>query len=278
MKYIGAHVGIDGGVENAPLYANEIGARAFALFTKPERQWFATPLSKESIDLFKERCEQFGYKAAHILPHDSFLINLGHPEKTALARSRASFLGEMRRCEELGLDRLNFHPGSGLKKISEEACMNLIAESINVTLDRTRGVCAVIENTAGQGANVGYTFEQLAYIIDRVEDKERVGVCIDTCHAFAAGYDFRTEEGYEEVFRLFGETVGFRYLKGMHLNDTKKGLGSRVDRHENIGEGELGIETFSRIMQDSRFDDLPLILETPDSDRLVEAIEKLYRL
>ena len=215
MKYIGAHVSIAGGVENAPVNARKIGAKAFALFTKNQRQWSAAPLTPESIELFKQRCEEYGYEAKHILPHDSYLINLGNPEKEALEKSRAAFLDEMQRCEQLGLDRLNFHPGSSLKKVSDEECLRTIAESINITLDKTQGVCAVIENTAGQGSNLGYSFEQIAYIIDRVEDKSRVGVCIDTCHAFAAGYDLKSESGFQETFEHFEEVIGFKYLKGI---------------------------------------------------------------
>lgn len=278
MKYIGAHVSIAGGVENAPVNARKIGAKAFALFTKNQRQWSAAPLTPESIELFKQRCEEYGYEAKHILPHDSYLINLGNPEKEALEKSRAAFLDEMQRCEQLGLDRLNFHPGSSLKKVSDEECLRTIAESINITLDKTQGVCAVIENTAGQGSNLGYSFEQIAYIIDRVEDKSRIGVCIDTCHAFAAGYDLKSESGFQETFEHFEEVIGFKYLKGMHLNDSKKGVGSHVDRHEDIGRGELGIAPFRMLMHDKRFDDLPLVLETPDEDRWEEEIGMLYTL
>ena len=278
MKYIGAHVSIAGGVENAPVNARKIGAKAFALFTKNQRQWSAAPLTPESIELFKQRCEEYGYEAKHILPHDSYLINLGNPEKEALEKSRAAFLDEMQRCEQLGLDRLNFHPGSSLKKVSDEECLRTIADSINITLDKTQGVCAVIENTAGQGSNLGYSFEQIAYIIDRVEDKSRVGVCIDTCHAFAAGYDLKSESGFQETFEHFEEVIGFKYLKGMHLNDSKKGVGSHVDRHEDIGRGELGIAPFRMLMHDKRFDDLPLVLETPDEDRWAEEIGMLYTL
>lgn len=278
MKYIGAHVSIAGGVENAPVNARKIGAKAFALFTKNQRQWSAAPLTPESIELFKQRCEEYGYEAKHILPHDSYLINLGNPEKEALEKSRTAFLDEMQRCEQLGLDRLNFHPGSSLKKVSDEECLRTIAESINITLDKTQGVCAVIENTAGQGSNLGYSFEQIAYIIDRVEDKSRVGVCIDTCHAFAAGYDLKSESGFQETFEHFEGVIGFKYLKGMHLNDSKKGVGSHVDRHEDIGKGELGIAPFRMLMHDKRFDDLPLVLETPDEDRWAEEIGMLYTL
>ncbi len=276
QKYVGAHVSASGGVENAPVNAHEIGAKAFALFTKNQRQWVSKPLTDENIRKFRENMEKYGYHPDHVLPHDSYLINLGHPEKEGLERSRRAFLDEMQRCEQLGLNRLNFHPGSHLNKISEEQCLKTIAESINIALDKTSGVTAVIENTAGQGSNLGFTFEQIRLIIDHVEDKNRVGVCIDTCHAYSAGYDIKTEDGYRKTFEHFDEVIGFSYLKGMHLNDTKKELGSHVDRHDSIGKGLLGEEVFKRIMNDPRFDDIPLILETPDSSRWAEEIKLLY--
>jgi len=195
-----------------------------------------------------------------------------------LEKSRTAFLDEMQRCEQLGLDRLNFHPGSHLKKIPEEVCLNTIAESINIALEKTTGVTAVIENTAGQGTNLGFRFEQLAFIIDRVEDKSRVGVCIDTCHAYTSGYDIKTEAGFKKTFEDFDRIVGFRYLKGMHLNDSKKELGSRVDRHDSIGKGFIGLDAFRRIMNDPRFDDMPLILETPVPYLWPQEIELLYSL
>ena len=278
MKYIGAHVSASGGVENAPLNANAIGAKAFALFTRNQRQWKSSPLTKKSISLFKERCEEFGYEAKHILPHDSYLINLGHPDPDRLQKSRDAFLDEMQRCEQLGLDRLNFHPGSHLNELSVDDCLARIAESINRTLDQTAGVCAVIENTAGQGTNLGYTFEQIAAIIDRVEDKTRVGVCIDTAHTLAAGYDIKTEQGFTETFRHFDEVIGFSYLRGMHINDSKKDLATRVDRHDSIGKGVMGMTTFKMLMADPRFDDIPLILETPDESIWAEEIGYLYTL
>ena len=278
MKYIGAHVSASGGIENAPLNAQAIGAKAFALFTRNQRQWKSSPLTKKSISLFKERCKEFGYEAKHILPHDSYLINLGHPEPEGLQKSREAFLDEMQRCEQLELDRLNFHPGSHLNQLSVDDCLARIAESINWTLEQTTGVCAVIENTAGQGTNLGYTFEQIAAIIDRVEDKTRVGVCIDTAHTLAAGYDIKTEQGFTETFRHFDEVIGFSYLRGMHINDSKKDLATRVDRHDSIGKGVMGMTTFKMLMADPRFDDIPLILETPDESIWAEEISYLYTL
>ncbi|HNQ13574.1 deoxyribonuclease IV [Macellibacteroides fermentans] len=278
MKYIGAHVSASGGVENAPLNAHEIGAKAFALFTRNQRQWKSSPLTSRSIDLFKERCAAYGYLPSQILPHDSYLINLGHPEAEGLAKSREAFLDEMQRCEQLGLDRLNFHPGSHLNAFPIDDCLDRIAESINEALNQTSGVTAVIENTAGQGTNLGHTFEQIAHIIDRVEDKSRVGVCIDTAHTLAAGYDIKTTEGFIDTFDKFDKIIGFSYLRGMHINDSKKDLASKVDRHDSIGKGLMGLTTFKMLMNDPRFDNIPMILETPDETIWAEEISYLYGL
>ncbi|MCQ2283853.1 MAG: deoxyribonuclease IV [Bacteroidales bacterium] len=275
MKFIGPHVSASGGVENAPLNAMAVGASAFALFTKNQRQWFSAPLTGKSIDDFKANCEKAGISADYILPHDSYLINLGQPEAEALEKSRNSFLEEMKRCEQLGLKMLNFHPGSHLNKIPMEECLRRIAESINIALDKTQGVTAVIENTAGQGSNVGFSFQHIASIIDKVEDKSRVGVCLDTCHTYSAGYDLMTTAGYAQTFREFDETIGASYLRAIHLNDTKKPFASRVDRHDSIGKGLLGIEFFKRFMKDSRFDNIPIILETPDDTLWPEEIKLL---
>jgi deoxyribonuclease-4 len=275
MKYFGAHVSASGGVENAVKNAKDIGATAFALFTKNQRQWIAPALTPQQIATFKEAMAEAGFSAAQILPHDSYLINLGHPDEDGLQKSRESFFEEMQRCELLGLDRLNFHPGSHLKRISEEGSLERIAESINMALERTQGVTAVLENTAGQGSNLGYKFEHLAYIIDRVEDKSRVGVCLDTCHSFAAGYDLRTKEACDATFAEFDRIIGFKYLRGMHLNDAMRPLGSRIDRHSPMGDGEIGIECFKYIASDPRFDNIPLILETPDEERWAQEITQL---
>ena len=275
MKYIGAHVSASGGVENAIKNAKEIGATAFALFTKNQRQWIAPELTPSQIALFRDLMTKEGFSAGQILPHDSYLINLGHPDSDGLEKSRDSFFEEMRRCELLGLDRLNFHPGSHLKRIDEEGSLQRIAESINMALDRSRGVTAVLENTAGQGSNLGYKFEHLAYIIDRVEDKSRVGVCLDTCHTFAAGYDLRTKEALDATFAEFDRIIGFGYLRGMHLNDAMRPLGSRIARHSPLGDGEIGWECFRYIASGPRFDNIPLILETPDEARWAEEIAKL---
>lgn len=272
MKFVGAHVSASGGVDQAVIRAHELEATAFALFTKNQRQWKAAPLPADVIDKFKRACAQYGFGPGQILPHDSYLINLGHPVEDALEKSREAFLDEMQRCEQLGLTLLNFHPGSHLMQIDEDKCLARIAESINMVLDQTQGVTAVIENTAGQGSNLGFKFEHLAAIIDGVEDKSRVGVCIDTCHTFAAGYDLRTEEDCEKTFQELGSVVGFNYLRGMHLNDAKSEFGSRVDRHHSLGEGNIGKTVFSYIMRDARFDNIPLILETVNPDIWAEEI------
>ena len=266
MKYIGAHVSAAGGVDQAVLRAHELEATAFALFTKNQRQWRAAPLTDEVISAFRAACEKYNYTSAQILPHDSYLINPGHPVTEALEKSRDAFLDELQRCEQLGLSLLNFHPGSHLHQIEEDDCLKRIAESINIALDKTQGVTAVIENTAGQGSNLGFRFEHLAAIIDGVEDKSRVGVCIDTCHAFAGGYDLRTEEECINTFAEFERIVGFQYLRGMHLNDAKSAFASRVDRHHSLGEGNIGKTVFSWMMKDARFDGIPMILETVNPD------------
>ncbi|MEJ2640357.1 MAG: deoxyribonuclease IV [Desulfosarcinaceae bacterium] len=278
MKWIGAHVSAAGGVQNAPVNAHKIGARAFALFTKNQRRWQAKPLDEAHVAAFKENCARYHFRPEQILPHDSYLINLGHPAADGLAKSRAAFLDEMQRCQQLGLTSLNFHPGSHLKKISPRECLTRIAESINLALEATKGVTAVIENTAGQGSNVGHRLEQLAEIIDQVADKSRVGVCLDTCHLYAAGFDLTTDEAYQGFMQTFDRVVGLAYLKGLHLNDAKKALSSRVDRHASIDEGYIGTGGFRPLLKDPRLDRLPMILETPDSDRWAEEIQTLYAL
>lgn len=275
-KFVGAHVSASGGVFNAPQNAKNIGAKAFALFTKNQRQWKAKPLDQKTIDTFKQKLEEAEILPKHVLPHDSYLINLGHPEEEKLQKSLDAFIDEVQRCEQLGLDRLNFHPGSHLKKLSEEQCLDRIAESMNKTLEVTRDVTLVIENTAGQGTNLGYKFEHLAYLIDKSIDKSRVGVCIDTCHMFTAGYDIRTREAYDQTWKVFDEIVGFEYLKGMHINDSKPELGSRVDRHHSLGKGKIGLDAFRFIMNDPRMNDIPLVLETIDDTIWAEEIALLY--
>ena len=293
MKFVGAHVSASGGVDNAPLNAMAIGAKAFALFTKNQRQWVAKPLETKTIDAFRKNLEASGILPKHILPHDSYLINLGHHEVEKLEKSRDAFVDELERCQLLGLDRLNFHPGSHLVKIpkkdpeymdklmqAELGCLDVIAESLNRAIDATADsdVKLVIENTAGQGSNLGYKFEHLAHIIDKVENKSRVGVCIDTCHMFTAGYDIRTRETYDKTWGDFDKIVGSEYLMGMHINDSKPKLGSKVDRHQSLGLGEIGWDAFKFIMNDSRMDDIPLILETIDETIWAQEIQALYAL
>lgn len=288
-KFVGAHVSASGGVFNAPINASAIGAKAFALFTKNQRQWNAKELDTQTVDKFKHELEKSGILPKHILPHDSYLINLGHPDSEQLEKSRTAFIDELERCALLGLDRLNFHPGSHLAKITkkekenpeiikpiEDACLDIIAESINIALSKTQGVKAVIENTAGQGSNLGWRFEHLAHIINKIEDKSRIGVCIDTCHMFTAGYDIRTREAYDATWAEFENIVGFKYLMGMHINDSKPDLGAHVDRHDSLGKGKIGLDAFKFIMNDARMDDIPLILETIDETIWKDEIELLY--
>ncbi len=278
MKYIGAHVSASGGISNAILNAEAIGANAFALFTRNQRSWVSKPLAQDEIHTFRTLLSERGFEPRYVLPHDSYLINLGSPDEDTLAKSRAAFLDEMQRAEQLGLTMLNFHPGSHLNKISEEECLDQIAREINSALSQTHGVTAVIENTAGQGTNLGWRFEHIRRIIDGVDDKSRVGVCIDTCHTLAAGYDLSTELGYQFCFDEFESIIGMGYLRAIHLNDSKKSSGSHVDRHETLGNGFLGKDFFARFMHDSRFDDMPIILETPDPTRWKEEIAWLRSL
>jgi len=275
MKYVGAHVSASGGVENAVKNAAQIGASGFALFTKNQRQWVAKPLSEKSIAKFKDFMQEHGYNADAVLPHDSYLINLGHPEIEKREKSYNAFVDEIKRVETLGLKYLNFHPGSHLKKISEEECLDLISENINKAIKDTESCILVLETTAGQGSNLGYKFEHLAYIIDKVEDKSRIGVCIDTAHIFAAGYDIRSKEAYEKTMQEFDEIIGFKYLKGMHINDSKAKFASRVDRHHSLGKGEIGLDAFKFIMQDERIDNIPLILETIEPEIWADEIKLL---
>ena len=278
MKYIGAHVSASGGVEQAVLRAVDIGANAFALFTKNQRQWKAPPLKAETVEKFKRFCQVHHFTADQILPHDSYLINLGSPEVEGLEKSRAAFIDEMERANQLGLKLLNFHPGSHLNKISEQDCLARIAESINIAVSKVPNVVAVIENTAGQGSNLGYRFEHLAEIIEQVEDKSRVGVCLDTCHTFSAGYDISSLEQCEKTFAEFEQVVGFKYLRGMHLNGSKTPLGSRKDRHDTLREGTIGTAFCEFIMKDDRFDGIPMILETINPDIWAEEIKFLRTL
>lgn len=264
MKYIGAHLDVAPPLAAIPEAAKALGADAFAFCPIDARRYTNTQYTQHDVEEFKKACEVFGYKSDMILPHASLIVNLCSPDARKLNLSRISLIDQMKRCDSLGLKMLNFHPGTTLKEMDEPNALKLVAESINYILERTENICAVIENTAGQGSNIGYDFSHLAEIISLVNDKSRVGVCIDTCHANAAGYDFSTEEAFTDTWKHFDDLIGFKYLKGMHINDSMRATGSKIDRHAPIGKGTLGNDFFSMLMKDSRFDGIPLILETPD--------------
>ena len=280
MKRIGAHVSIAGGVQNAVANAVELGATAIGMFTRNQRIWKQRPLSQEDAAAFRDALREHGFAPRHVLPHDSYLINLGSSDPEVVTKSRAAFLDEMSRCQMLGLRYLNFHPGAPKQgaDMPAERCIEQIAGYVNETLEQTEGVTAVVECTAGQGTNVGRTFAELAALIERIADPGRAGVCLDTCHLFAAGYDLRTREGYQRMLDEFDATVGLRHLRGWHLNDSKGALGSRVDRHAAIGAGLIGREPFTWIVQDSRFEEMPMILETPEPENWATEIAELQRL
>lgn len=278
MYYIGPHVSIGGGVANAPKNAKALGATGFGMFVKNQRQWTAAPYAPADIEAFKQQMASDGYTAAQVMPHAGYLINLANPDEEAHAKSMGSLMDEIRRCMALGLDKLNFHPGSHLRKLTpQEACAR-VAQSMNTALAQTQGVTLVIENTAGSGGNLGAPFEELRAIIDGVDDKSRVGVCLDTMHTFAAGFDIRTRDGFLATMEHFDRTVGFTYLRGMHINDSKVALNSHVDRHESLGQGLLGIEVFRCIMADARFENMPLVLETPDETLWEREIQQLMEM
>lgn len=275
MKRIGAHVSASGGVANAPQNAANIKADAFALFVKNQRQWSAKPLTQKDINDFKSNLAKANIKPKHILAHNSYLINLGHPDEEARTKSFNAFLDEIERCEALGIELINFHPGSHLKQISEDECLELIASQMNSLLERSSNIKLVIENTAGQGSNLGYKFEHLAALIAMSKDSSRVGVCIDTCHLFASGYDIRDSNSYTQTMAQFDKIVGYKYLSGMHINDSKGALGSRKDRHDSLGLGLIGKEAFKCIMNDPNIDEIPLILETIDESIWADEIQML---
>lgn len=271
---LGAHIPISGGLELSPLRGKEVGCEIIQIFTKNSNQWNAKPLSAEQIAAFQANLQSSGIKQA--FAHDSYLINLASPDEELYRKSLAAFIHELERAESLGLTALVFHPGSHVGK-GEEYALQKIAESVNLAHQKTPHfqVLTCFENAAGQGTNVGYCFEHLARLIELVEEKKRIGICIDTQHAFASGYDLRTEEGYKEVFERFEELVGISWIKAFHLNDSKKGLGSRVDRHEHIGKGEIGLTAFRCLMNDPRFENIPMSLETPKGADLKEDRENL---
>ena len=265
MLYIGSHTSIAGGLENAAIEAKALGATAFGMFTKNQRQWASRPITEEESLKFKEKLKELGFSKDQVLPHDSYLINLGNPDDLKRRQSLDAFIDELQRVQTLGLDKLNFHPGSHVNKIDRKGSLALVAEALDEALSSTQGVRPIIETTAGQGSNLGSSFEEIAELLSLSKFPGRLGVCIDTCHIFAAGYDLRSEEAFHKTFEEFGRIVGFDKLEGMHLNDAKIGLGSHLDRHESLGKGQIGIESFIRIAQDPRFRDIPLILETIDS-------------
>ena len=275
MYYIGPHVSIGGGVANAPRNAKALGATGFGMFVKNQRQWTAAPYAQADVDAFRRQLKADGYTSAQVMPHAGYLINLANPDETAHAKSMASLLDELRRCMALGLDMLNFHPGSHLRLLTPQEACGRVARSINAALAETEGVTLVIENTAGSGGNLGAPFEELKAIIDGVDDKARVGVCLDTMHTFAAGFDIRTRDGFLKTMEHFDRTVGMGYLRGLHLNDSKVALNSHVDRHESLGAGLLGIDVFKCIMRDPRFENMPLVLETPNEELWAQEIEQL---
>lgn len=278
MKYIGAHVDSVPAVDIAPEQAHMLGASAFAFNLIDATRWNNPPYTDAEVERFRALCEQFGYGPSQMLPHSAFVVNLCSPDARKLALSRRTFTDELRRCAQLGVALLNFHPGAHLKKMTEPEALDIVADSLNYCLDKTEGVTAVIENTAGQGSNLGYSFEHLAHIIGRVEDKTRVGVCIDSAHAMAAGFDLASEEGYRQCWESFEEIVGFKYLRGMHINDSMREVGSRIDRHASVGKGTIGAAFFERLMRDPRMDGIPLILETPDPALWPEEIRWLQSL
>ena len=278
MYFIGPHVSVGGGVANAPVNAKALGSTGFGMFVKNQRQWTAAPYAPADVEAFKRQMKADGYTAAQVMPHAGYLINLANPDEAAHAKSMASLLDELKRCMALGLDKLNLHPGSHLRLITPQEARDRVAKSINAALAQTEGVAVVIENTAGSGGNLGSVFEEIRAIIDGVEDKARVGVCLDTMHTFAAGFDIRTRDGFLKTMEHFDRTVGMGYLRGMHLNDSKVGLNSHVDRHESLGAGLLGIDVFTCIMTDKRFENMPLVLETPNEELWAQEIRQLMEM
>lgn len=268
---LGTHVSIAGGVDKAVERAAKIGCTTFQIFTKNSNQWKATPLSDKVVQNYKRLLKLTKIKP--VIAHDSYLINLCAKDKSILKKSREAFIDELMRCEILGINYLNFHPGSHMG-MGEEDGIKLVAESINLAHEKTKGfkVKSMIETTAGQGTSIGYRFEQIRKIIDLVEDKKRLAVCVDTCHIFAAGYDIRTEKSYLRTIEEFDSIIGLKFLKAFHLNDSKKGLGERVDRHEHIGKGKIGLNGFRFIMNDERFFNIPKVLETPKGEDMKEDI------
>lgn len=272
MGILGAHVSVAGGVQNAPERARDISANSIQIFTANQNQWFPKQPSKENCIQFKV---EMGNKGIDVcVSHASYLLNLGSPEPKKLNMSRRAFSDELDRCDACGIPYVIFHPGAHIKT-GESECLSRISESLNYVMDKRPDskVTILLENTAGQGSVVGYSFENLIRIIKEVENKNRLGVCFDTQHAFAAGYDIRTEKGWNDTFDHFDKTVGLEWIKVFHINDSKRELGTHVDRHEKIGKGFLTMETFWCLVNDERFSNLPMILETPVTDPSEYAVE-----
>ncbi|RJP73065.1 MAG: deoxyribonuclease IV [Candidatus Zixiibacteriota bacterium] len=275
---LGAHVSTAGGVQKAPLNGKKIGAAAIQMFAKNQNQWKAKPYAEETVAAFRQNLADSGISVVVI--HDSYLINLCAPDPENRRKSLEAFVDELERAEALGVPYLVTHPGSHLGQ-GDAYGVGEVANSLNEIHAHTPGfkVMTLLETTAGQGTNLGYMLDQIAEMRERVLERSRVGVCADTAHMFAAGYDLRTEEGYEDAWRSFREIIGFEHLKAVHLNDTKKKLGSRVDRHDHIGEGELGLEPFRRLLHDPRFAGIPGILETPgEEEDYIRNLDTLRKL
>jgi len=271
---LGAHMSIAGGVHTAIERAVRIGCTTLQMFVKNNNQWKGKALSDEDVATYKDALSKA--RIGPVVVHDTYLINLCASDRSILKKSRDALTDELQRCEKLGVDYLNFHPGAHMGRGEKEG-IERIAESLNMIHTRTKGfrVKSVIESTAGQGTALGYKFEQLKDMIDLVDEQERMAVCIDTCHIFAAGYDIVSEEGYHRTFREFDDIIGLDRLVAFHVNDSKRELGSRVDRHEHIGKGKIGLEGFRLIMNDERFVNIPKILETPKSDDMHEDVENM---
>lgn len=278
--YIGCHTSISGGIWKAPLEAAEFGAKAFGLFLHNQHQWMMKPLAEGHAEKFRDTCQKLNYQPNQIVPHGSYLLNCGSPKEDVKKKSMAMLVQELQRCEDLGLLYFNFHPGSTLGKISIEKCLSSIANAIKEAHRATKYVIVLLENMSCQGNTVGGKFTELKAIIDQVDDKSRIGVCIDTCHSHAAGYDLSSLEGYEVFINDIETVIGWNYVKAFHLNDSKGPSGCHKDRHENIGKGTIGVDGFRRIMNDARMERIPMILETPykNDDIYKEEIKLLYSL
>jgi deoxyribonuclease-4 len=276
MKYVGAHVPAQGGVQIAPLNAKGIRARAFALFTRNPRRFRPDPLTAQTVEEFRRNMAECGFLPEHVLPHAGYLLNLSHADRSQRRATALVLREEMERCAELGLKYLNTHPGVRTGESSEADCIGWIADAVNRALEATKGVTAVLETTAHR-SGIGTRFEHLAAIIARIEDRQRVGVCFDTCHVFAAGYDVRAAAAFGQTLAAFDRVIGLPYLRAVHLNDSKYEFATHGDRHECIGKGKIGKACFEFLMRDPRFENIPLILETPEPDRWAGEIRTLYR-